>query len=478
MNFKKLKYDETEKNPYIYTTISINEIKYKALTKNIDQLKKDFRFFIGKNKTIKRLKNRAPNYLNNQMNKIINRLNTNKGSNGNLIKSLNINIEGKNKRFMSPKEIEKFREKKNYLLKILSLKNERNETISNFYNKHSRNKRNISLRKYNMVRKISTALKKRRNINFNAEFKTSLNNHIENIPFFKSFIYHDSINKNMNRKKYVNQKLNNGIKISKHFRMLNPVKINNNNTMDLILNSFKIEDNSKSIHQEQKFKKKNDKKGSSNISLDFNIDINSVTSKDLDKIRRKIYLNRLRSKVGRFENSREYYPNDDNIHKNLIDPFIFVKKKNLSQFELNIFDKGENKSTLNKRMKLRKTNIPPKVNLSKTLTPTMNNKYKLTSKSKDKKEKSKLIIKKLNIIKKRANDKNINIKTMYNNNNKRNLNKIMNYFSFDEKKLINKSMGKEIKKDAIKYKNDLGNFIYIDGKFIFSSHLSHIKKGT
>ena len=47
MNFKKLKYDETEKNPYIYTTISINEIKYKALTKNIDQLKKDFRFFIG-----------------------------------------------------------------------------------------------------------------------------------------------------------------------------------------------------------------------------------------------------------------------------------------------------------------------------------------------------------------------------------------------------------------------------------------------
>jgi len=201
-----------------------------------------------------------------------------------------------------------------------------------------------------------------------------------------------------------------------------------------------------------------------------------VTPLDKYNLRRKIYLKRLRNKVDRFENSRKYFPSDDIIHKNMIDPFLFFKTKNLSQLELNIFGKEDNKVNINKIRRSRLTNIKPKIRLNKTFSPSRKDNYKLTSKSKDKKDNTKIIIKKLNIIKQGANDKKANMKTLYNSNNNY-VKRIVNYFNYDEKKIINKSMGKDIKKDALKYKNDLGNFMYIDGKYLFAAHLPHIQRG-
>ena len=57
--------NEIQKNPYPYSNIAFTQIKYKTLAKNIDQLKEDFKFFLGKNKTLKRFRTRAAN-LNTQ----------------------------------------------------------------------------------------------------------------------------------------------------------------------------------------------------------------------------------------------------------------------------------------------------------------------------------------------------------------------------------------------------------------------------
>ena len=35
-------------------------------------------------------------------------------------------------------------------------------------------------------------------------------------------------------------------------------------------------------------------------------------------------------------------------------------------------------------------------------------------------------------------------------------------------------MGQQIKNDALEYKKDLGNFMFIDGNFLFAEHLFHI----
>ena len=467
--------NEIQKNPYPYSNITFTQIKYKTLAKNIDQLKKDFNFFLGKNKTLKRFRTRAAN-LNTQMNKLINKLTKDKEDHGSLIKSLNMNIEGKNRRFMSAKEIEKYREKKKFLLKIISRNNEKNKTATNFYKYNRYKKENIKLKKLKINNKFNNTMEgftSKNYKNFKREFRTSLiNQSLDDRSLISSILYNENKYKKINNNRLSLEdnkpKNKNLIKIQKRFSLFNVESTKNKNSLKLNLDEYKVEEQKNNY-----FKIKNSKKGFSSISL--NIDNNAVTPNDKYNLRRKIYLKRLRNKVDRFENSRKYYPNDEIIHKNMIDPFIFFKRKNLSQLELNIFGKEENKIDINKRMRLRQAKINPKIRLNKTLTPSRKDNYKLTSKSKDKNNNTNIIIKKLNIIKQGANDKKINMKTLYNNNNY--VKRIVNYFSHDEKKMINKSLGKDIKKDALKYKNDLGNFMYIDGKFLFAAHLPHIQKG-
>ena len=104
------------KVPYPYGKITLKHIKYKNAVNNLENLNKEFRNFIGNYKVFKKAKIRVPN-INTQMTRILRKLatsNIKNNNNSNLIKSLNNRFSGKNKRFMSAKEIEKFREKKNF----------------------------------------------------------------------------------------------------------------------------------------------------------------------------------------------------------------------------------------------------------------------------------------------------------------------------------------------------------------------------
>lgn len=464
--------NEIIKNPYPYSNIPIRQIKYKAFTKNVEELKDSFKFFLGKNKSSKKVRVKTVN-LNTQMSRILTRLATNKKGHNSLIKSFKKNISGKNKRFMSAKEIEKYREKKILILKLIKQKTEKEKAISNTININKYKERYISLKE--MKKRKFNGLKYS---NLHIGNKTSLNNRgYSNIEFINNNVYEDNntnIN-NINRKKNNKWKTKNGFCIRKNNSFLNPYTSKNKDS--LILNLKNISDDNDEEDKNNNIKKNDNKKEFSNISLNFNLN-NNITHDDKYQMKRKIRIQKLISNVDKYENSYNYYPDDYIIHKNSIDPFIFIKKKNLSQFELNIFDKEENNKFINRRKQIRKikSNFEPKNKFYQTFTHFQRNNYKLSSKSKDKKgEKTKIIIKKLNIINKGANNRNSNLKTLYKHDNYPK--KLSKFFSFDEGKKVNKSMGQQIKNDALEYKKDLGNFMFIDGNFLFAEHLSHIKIG-
>ena len=191
--------------------------------------------------------------------------------------------------------------------------------------------------------------------------------------------------------------------------------------------------------------------------------------------KKKMMLEKLKSKVDKFENSNNFYPEDKAIYKYSISPITFLKRGNLSQFELDVFDKEENRKFINKRKRIRKINSIERLRFNKTQTYLGRNKFLLTSKSKDKNKKSnpKIIIKKINIIKRKANNRRINMKSLYKNKNFAKT--VIDYFSYDEGKIIDENLENDIKSDVIKYKKNLGNFTYVDGKFVFSGHLQKMK---
>ena len=128
-------------------------------------------------------------------------------------------------------------------------------------------------------------------------------------------------------------------------------------------------------------------------------------------------------------------------------------------------------------MFFRKLNSIPKLNLNKSLTPSGDVNFILikNSKSSTNADKDKIIIKKINLMKKRAYNTTSSMKNLYKNKNYSN--KLFEYFYYDEGKKIDKMMDKEIKKDTLEYKKHLGNFMHIDGKFFFENHYSQIKLG-
>ena len=463
--------NEIKKDNYPYDKITLKQIEYEAVTHNIDKLKKDITAFVGKNKTFKKYKGKAFNF-KAQMGKILDRLSSENGDHEKLIKSLN--FKRKNIRFMSAIEMEKYREQKSLILKFLNLKADKNKTtLTNAYKKKGRN---ISLKKIKLSDKFKNTASKfkiNKEKSFHNEFRTSyLNQSTGDLSLFKDFISNDNKIYNYNNKDQMKNKFNdkNIIKIKKHFSFFGSDSTKSKSVSNLKLRLYESKDN-----EEQKNKEKNSKKIFFGIKSDFKINNNNIIPEDKFKMRRKIYLKNLEDKVDEFENCNKFYPNIklmDNFKKEL---FSFEKEKNLNQIELEILEKKENKKIINEKKELKRSKSTPKIKLNKTLTPLRKNKYKLTSKSKDKIDNKKLIIKKLNIIKKKANIRKINMKTLYNKID--NSNKVVDYFIFNEGKIIDESMGEGIKNDIIKYKNELGNLVYVNGLYLFSSHLPNIKRG-
>lgn len=444
--------NEIEKNIFIYQDISFKDLKYNALTGNIERFKNDFKIFIGKNKTMKKLKVKVSDF-DIQMKRIMKKIETVKIDHSHVLKSLNNKIEGKNKRFMSAKEIEKFRDKKSFLLKLLSIQTEKDKEMSFNKRMNEIKKRRISLQQLNKF-SATTSFFNKKKINF-FDGRNSFNNKsIENMPFINHSISNDRFNiKNKIRLIKQNSETKDRFIVQKNNSLAMPRTTQNKNI--LILNLGNKENNSYN------------KKGESDINLDRIFDNNNI-SEDVYNLKKEVLLKKLKVKVDKFENSYNYLPDNDIIRKNKADPYTFVtKKKNLGLLESNIFSKEENNKNFNKKIIIKRIFSTAKNKLNKTQTQFTRNKYILhsKSKSKDKTEKNntKIILKKLNILKKGARNRKINMKTLYKRNNYSQ--KVFNFFTLNEGKKINQTFAKDIKYDSLKYKNELGNFAYIDGKF-------------
>ena len=439
----------------IYKDIPIKNLKIKGLSKNIEDLEKDINNFIGKNKTLKKIKLKD-SFLDIEMRRIMKKIKYKKIDNSQVLKSFNNKIEGKNRKFMSDKEIEKFRDKKSILLKMLSLQTEKEKEKSFNKKMDEYKKRRIFFRKLKFNKFSSTTSFFNRNeITFFKSTNSFDNKLIANIPSTNYSISNDNFNsKNKIRLRNQISKAEDRSIIQK-YNSLSRIETTKNKYI-LPLNLF-------------------NKKQDSDINLDHIFDNNNNISEDMYQLKRKYLIKNLKVKVNRYENSDNYLPNFKIILKNKVDPYLFMKKKkNMGLFGANNLVKEESNKILNKRMVMKRLYLTSKNELYKTLTPSIRNEYKLISKSKskDKSEKGnpKIIIKKLNILKKRASKRKKNMVTLYNRN--RFAQKVFNFFTFDVDRKMSKSFVKEVRNDALKYKKELGNFSYITGKFLFSKNVS------
>lgn len=470
--------NDISKDRFLYENITLDKLKYQNVIHNINNLNKDFKFFIGNYKYFKKAKIKISN-VNTQMTRILKKLKTTTYNQSDLIKSLNVRVGGKNRRFMSAKEIEKFRSKKSFLLRFISDRNKNNKT---FYQGRNERLYNDKMR----LKKIKSESKFIRTFNGFKNYKkidydnrTSLDyNTLDDIHNINNKKINYDFNRNSKKSiRLINPKLNikNSLFNKSENDKFQPKTSKNNNIIKPILNNYENDKEKSKDNDNKSINIKGGKKRLSINSLDLNN--NNIIGKDKYKIRRKIDLNKLKLKVDKFENSYKYYPNYQTIYKNILSPFSFQKRSNLTQLELNIFNKEENNRFLRRRMFFRKLNSIPKLNLNKSLTPSGDVNFILikNSKSSTNADKDKIIIKKINLMKKRAYNTTSSMKNLYKNKNYSN--KLFEYFYYDEGKKIDKMMDKEIKKDTLEYKKHLGNFMHIDGKFFFENHYSQIKLG-
>lgn len=463
--------NETNQNHYIYKNILIKREYSKELEENINQLKRDLVFFLDKNKQSKKQKAKPIN-INTQISKIINKIeNSKEEDHVKLLKELQINYKRKNRRFFSAKEIDKFRERKKYLLRMINEKSKLYQTIPN-KSKHGHNKNKYIPKKILNINKFNKTVFDLKNNNNNLYDNRTFHydKSSENISLGNSNIYSSS-----NKYKNILKLANRNFKFKKRDTLFRPDSTKNRKTFDFNFNNhLKLNSIRDTIEDKEKIKLKKIIKDNSTVSIDYNIE-DKIDPDDVYNLKKKVMLEKLKLKVDRFEDSHIFYPEDNIIYQYSISPFTFIKRTNLSQFELDIFDKEENRKFINKRKRIRKINSIAKLRFNKTQTNINRNKLSLTSKSKDQSNKSnpKVIIKKINIIKRKANNRRLKMKSLYKNKNY--AKNIINYFSYDEGKMIEENLEKDIKDDVLKYKKKLGNFTYVDGKFIFSGHLKKMK---
>ena len=447
-----------KKYPNVYKSLILKRVHCRELEENINKLKKDLVYFLEKKKQSRKLKEKPVN-LQSQIKKIIDKLETSKEDHKILLKSLQVNMDNK-KKFFNQKELDKFREKKKYLLKIVNHKIDMHKTISdNDKNRNTHNK-NLNINNFNKTvfsfnRDNNNLIENRIHDNKSSENNYFKCNNIFNNTKYKSKIRLESRN----------------LKFKKKNILLKPGTTQNRNILSVNFNDQQKLNSIDSKESKEKIKLKDQKKEISSISSNYKID-NNIDPDSMYNLKKKLGLEKLKLKVDKFENSNKFYPVDKIIYKNYIYPFTFLKRKNLNQYELDIFDKEENRKFMNKRKRMRKINSLSKLRFNKTQSYFNRKKYILTSKSKDKNKtnNAKIIIKKINILKKRANNRKISMKTFSKKRNKNYAKSLMDYLSYDEGKIIDDNLEKDIKKEVLKYKDDLGCFTYAESKSSFSRH--------
>ena len=421
------------KNIYPNICLSFDNYNYKQIDDKFNKLKHDFQVFLDHNK--KKINKSRKNFYNLSINKLFKKLISDSANK--ILNNYKKGFENNSKRFKSAKEIQKYKDKKILLLRLIRKKNSKN------------NKANLSYNRKIALNNIS-----------------NLNDLTNNILFGKDY---NSISYDNKISFFTNKTLNNQPSFQKRLLMGKT-----HNTSILKKNNLKIKEklfpknnlNDSNINHRNESNKNNYK----TISLN---EENSIHSNENYKLFNKLFnLKKLKVKIKKFENSLNYYPNSERIHKNEIKPYNFCSKKYLKKNKLNFFNNkiGYHSKFNNivQRENLNDTNnIYP---FNRTQLSFKKDSYKIESDiSLNNKENSRSLMSKINSIQKGIKLKKRIIK------NKNKIKNIDNYLK--SKSQLNEEIEKEIKKDISSYQKKIGNFIFLEGKYLYTSHLSYFREG-
>lgn len=441
-----MKLDINFKNKSFYpeNCFSVDHYKYKRFNDKITDLNKDFQIFLDNNKKIeiKQKKNFYNISINNLFKKLV------FDSSYKILKKYKKNFENVDKKFYSSKQIQKYKDSKILLLKLIRSKN-----IDNNNNKSNNDKN--TFHNISSINNLNSTFISGKNNNNSYENKMSI---LAN----KSFYSHPSSNSFFD----VTKRKNTNIK----YKKLNIKKKLFNKThknKDLIINKVSSNNISDSISNKMSEKEIIVHKKSSKDNF-FHIN----NKRDYSLLNKKINVTRLKSHIHKFEQSSKYFPNNEIIQKYSLQPNKFVRQKFVKKFLIYNYNNKEIDSIINQynynrnnsSFKLNKTHISLKID-------NLNSNKAILSNRKDN---TTMLIKKINDIHKKMKAKNMEIKKeKITSNNK--IKKIINYF-----KKINpnqEDLDEEIKKGISNYYKNIGDFIYANGKYIYSSHLSYLSEG-
>ena len=421
--------------------------KYKRINEDIIQLQKDFKIFLDNNE--KKINKPKKNYYNFSINNLFKRLifdSTNK-----IYKNCKVDLQKSKTRFISAREFQKYKERKLMLLKIIRDKKERNKRSNIIMSKTP-----LNIKQFNIIHQS-----KNKNSSFDNKISLFTTKTLSSQTTYRNLFSNDK-NKTINNKRKIKAKYR---KTSSSYIKLDSISHKNsnkkfeNNNNNNIFSPNLIADEDIIVNNSND--KTNDKNNySSKDDNDFLIF--NYTDKKKSKISiKKLNLKKLKLRIKEFEKSPKYYADNDIIHKALEKPSSFISEKALKQDHFYMSLKGLN-STKNNSIKLKRIASAPKIIQKKTspLIKKINIKKDIIYKKVDELQK-KIKIKK-NIIKKEKKDKKIAKKILSNIDNDDNS--------------LDIDMNKEMKKDINKYQKNIGDFIIVDGHFIYTSHMPYVLK--
>ena len=414
---------------YPENCFSVDHYRYKKFNDKLTDLDKEFQIFLD-NKEKKEIKTKK-NYYNFSINKLFRKLifdSTNK-----VLKNYKMNFENKTKKFLSAERIQRYRDRKLLLLKLIRNKNNKTFNDKNTLNNIS-NTNNISST-------LATLKEKNKNIDVK-KISCYTNRSTKSYPSLKHTINISLKNEKSNGKTKLIKKIN--INKSTIFN-----KINNN-----INNPNNIENGL----------------GDINNNDDDNNYI-SINNKDFQAINKSINLKKLKLDIHKFEKSKNFLINND--VSNSIKPYQFIRKKYI-KYRIQNYKTNREMNAINQSFNYRKKTCDLSQRLNESQNSLKMDNMSFNNTITARKNNTRILIQKINDINKSIKiKKRIMKKEKYINNKK--IKKIIKYFK--NKNNINEEIDKEIKKDIFNYQKNIGDFIFLDGKYLYTSHLSYFREG-
>ena len=181
-------------------------------------------------------------------------------------------------------------------------------------------------------------------------------------------------------------------------------------------------------------------------------------SENQRQFHQRIYLRNLRSQIGKFEESDQFYANEGQIKSNAILP---------NKFQRDIFVRQIKKASkyndfFFKKFPFNLAKLRKKRNKSTPVHKSSNNN-------------SKKFLKNIQTANKKINSSNIFIKNLGFELKKKKLQKIIDFVIPKENNV--KDIDEEFKEETVNYHRNMGNFFFYKGSGVYSNHLSYILRG-